>query len=99
MTSPPVLLFVSFVIFVSLAPLILAWFPFRDPMPLHHHWLWLLPPLVLAIAIVYRALKSPTLDRLALESARRSAYVIALMALAASKTWNSWWASPDATVA
>ena len=60
-----------------------AWTPFLQPIDLHAHWLWLLPPLVIAVSIVYKALKSPRLHRIWLESAQLSLYILVLMAVAA----------------
>ena len=37
----------------------LAWRPFLDPMPIDRYWLLLIFPLVLAIAVVYKAVKIP----------------------------------------
>ena len=43
---------------------ILAWTPFVHPMPgVQAHWLWLLPVLILGIAMMYKAIRVETLDR------------------------------------
>jgi len=65
--------------------LTLAWRPFIEPIDLHQpeHATWLVVPLVLAIALVYKALKSPSLDRLFVESMKLGVYILVLMALAA----------------
>jgi hypothetical protein len=63
--------------------LVAAWRPFLEPLDLHAHWLWLLPPLVVAIAVVYKALKMPRLHRIWIESAQLSLYILVLMAVAA----------------
>lgn len=61
----------------------LAYRPFLDPLPVHHLWLALLVPLTLAIALVYKALRLPTLERLWSETARLTVTIIASMAAAA----------------
>lgn len=44
--------------------LILAWLPFRQPLPgVQSHWLWLLPILVLGIAMMYKAIRTDDLAR------------------------------------
>ena len=63
--------------------LTLAWRPFLDPLDFHEMWYLLLPPLVFAIAIVYKALKLPTLERLWIDSIRLGGYIILLICLAA----------------
>lgn len=62
---------------------VLAWRPFLEPLDLHAHWPWLLPPLVIGIAIVYKALKTPRLDRIWREAAQLSLLILGLMAAAA----------------
>ena len=64
-----------------------AWRPFLDPLPLHRQWLWLLPPLVVAIAVLYKALKLPTLDGLVVEVVKLSVYILVVMAAAAALLW------------
>lgn len=70
---------------ILLSP-ILAFRPFLDPLPLHAPWAtWLLlPPLVLAIALVYRAMKLPTLDDLAREALQLTLQIVAMLVLAAA---------------
>ena len=66
-----------------------AWRPLLDPMVLGAPWhaMLLAVPLVLGIAIVYKALKLHTLERLVQESAELTFYILALMALAAAILW------------
>jgi hypothetical protein len=61
----------------------LAYRPFLDPLDLHDHWVWLLIPLVYAIALVYKTLKLPVLRKPFREAASLSAYILIVMALAA----------------
>ena len=43
---------------------ILAWTPFVHPMPVvQAHWLWLLPVLILGIAMMYKAIRVERLER------------------------------------
>ena len=44
--------------------LLLAWLPFRQPLPgVQDHWLWLLPILVLGISMMYKAIRTTDLAR------------------------------------
>ncbi|MBI1370294.1 MAG: hypothetical protein GC162_16790 [Planctomycetes bacterium] len=72
----------------TLAALTLAYRPFLEPLDFHSSWLFLLPPLVFAIALVYKALKMPTLKGLALETLRLTAYILTLLCLAAVALWG-----------
>ena len=56
----------------AIAALSLCYRPFLDPAPVDRYWLWLLPPLVIAIALVYRTIKSDDLT----EVPRRAAYLV-----------------------
>ena len=60
---------------------------FTAPLDLHAQWLWLLPPLVLGIAIVYKALKIEDLKRLPGEAVRLTLYIHLFMALVAAALW------------
>ncbi len=75
---------------MNLVPLITAapaWRPFLEPLDLHHHWMWLIIPIALAIALVYKALKLDDLRRLPWEAARLAAIIVAAMALAGLVLW------------
>ena len=42
----------------------LAWIPLIDPLPgVQANWIWFVLPLVLGIAMMYKAVRVPTLDR------------------------------------
>lgn len=60
---------------------------FLGPLDLHAQWLWLLPPLVLGIAIVYKALKIDDLSKLAGEAMRLTVYLHLLAAFVAVLLW------------
>lgn len=67
--------------------LTLAWRPFLDPIDLHDHWLWLLPPLAFAIALVYKTLKLPDLDHLWSQAFRLTGMILLIAASAAALLW------------
>ena len=67
---------------------LLAWMPFIEPMNLHETWLLLLPPLVVGIAIVYKALKTEDLARLPGEALRLTLYIHLFMILIAAVLWT-----------
>ena len=60
--------------------------PILDPLPLLGDWaaLALLLPLILAIALVYRTLRTTTPHKVLWETARLSLFILALMATAAA---------------
>lgn len=60
-----------------------AWRPFVTPAPIWDWWPVLLIPLVVGIAVIYKATKAPSLRRLPGEAARLSAYMLAFLAAAA----------------
>jgi hypothetical protein len=74
-------------------PMLAAWRPFLDPLDLHTGWhaMLLAVPLVLGIAIVYKALKLPSLRHLGRESLKLASYILALMVLAAAILWGLLW--------
>lgn len=62
---------------------LLAYRPFLEPLPIDAAWLWLCVPLVLGVAIVYKTIKLPTLEKLPQESALLATQVLLFMALGA----------------
>lgn len=66
---------------------LLAWRPFLDPIHLEGYWMWLIVPLVVAITIVYKAIKLEDLSYLPREVAKLSAQIIAFMFLTAALLW------------
>ncbi len=66
---------------------LLAWTPFLDPIPLDRYWLWLLPPLVAVIAVVWKALKVRDMRHLPRQATVLWAQILAFMALAAVALW------------
>lgn len=62
----------------------LAWRPLLDPLPLDDYWMWLMIPMVAAIAIVYKAIKLDDLTQLPRQAAGLALQFIILMAAAAA---------------
>lgn len=46
-----------------MTPVLLAWRPFLDPLPIHSVWFLFLIPLSFGIAVVYKAARMRTLER------------------------------------
>jgi len=65
----------------------LAYLPFVHPLPLDTYWLLLMPPMVLAIAIVYKAIKLDDLAELPKQAMFLTAQILAFMVLAAAALW------------
>jgi len=65
----------------------LAYWPFLQPLPLERFWLWMLLPLVYVIALVYKSLKLPSLEKLGRETLMLGSQMLALMVLAALGLW------------
>jgi len=65
--------------------LISAWF--LDPLPLEDYWLLLLFPLVLAISVVYKAIKIENLSQLPWQATVMAGQIIAFMVGAAVLLW------------
>lgn len=70
--------------FSSVTP---AYRPFLEPAPIDRYWLWLLPPLVLGIAVVYRTIKSDDLARMPRRAAYLALQVAIFLVAAAVSLW------------
>jgi hypothetical protein len=68
-------------------PIVLAWRPLLDPMPIDAYWLWLLAPMVVAVAVIYKAIKIDDLAQLPRQAASLAIQFVVLMALAAAALW------------
>jgi len=68
-------------------PITLAWRPLLDPMPIDAYWLWLLTPMVVAVAIVYKAIKLDDLSQLPRQAASLAVQFVVLMIMAAAVLW------------
>jgi len=68
------------------APL-LAWRPLLDPLPVEGFWLWLMLPMALAVATVYKAIKIEDLSRLPVQAVWLAVQFVVVMMLAAAVLW------------
>ncbi|MEM6257121.1 MAG: hypothetical protein AAGI37_02250 [Planctomycetota bacterium] len=66
---------------------LLAYRPFLDPAPIDRYWIWFLPPLILIIALVYRTIKTETLEGLPRRSGYLAFQISVFMVLAALLLW------------
>ncbi len=62
----------------------LAWIPFLEPVHLGRLWWLLIVPLCFGIAIVYRAVKAPSMERFLPGVLRLTANILGVMALLAA---------------
>ena len=65
----------------------LTYRPFLDPLDMHHYWMWLLPPLVLAISCVYKAIKLDDLAELPRQTLALTVQILAFMIMADIALW------------
>lgn len=61
--------------------------PFLDPLPLDTYWLLLLPPLAIAVAVVYKTVRVDDLRQLPRQATLFAAQIIVFMVLAAMGVW------------
>ncbi len=63
-----------------------AWRPFLDPLPIDRYWLLLIFPLVLAIAVVYKAVKipHPGLAVMTVQSLKLAGQIVGVLVAAAA---------------
>lgn len=66
---------------------LLAYRPFLEPLPYEPYWLVMLLPLVLAVAIVYKAIRTPDLRHLPQQALLMSAEILVFMVLVAAGLW------------
>lgn len=71
----------------TLPVLTLAAWPLHHPLPLDSYWLWLLLPLIAAIAIVFKTLKVKDLRDVPKQAAYLFAQIVVFLALAAGAIW------------
>jgi len=67
---------------VSSLPLA-GWVPFVTPLPIWSFWWVLLFPLIVAVAVVYKAVKCESTSRVPIESVQLTLYILAFMAMGA----------------
>lgn len=65
----------------------LAFRPFLDPIPGDRYWMLMLVPMVVAIAVVYKTIKTDRLQKVPREAAVLAAQIVAFMAMAAAALW------------
>ena len=65
----------------------LAYRPFLDPIGGDRYWMLMLIPMVIAIAVVYKTIKTDRLEKIPRESAVLAAQIVAFMAMAAAALW------------
>ncbi len=71
---------------------VLAYRPFLEPLPIEPAWLWLCVPLVLGVAVVYKTIKLPTLEKLPQQSLLLATQVLLFMAAGAGLlSLLTWW--------
>ena len=70
-----------------LRPGTLGFRPFLDPLPIDLYWMILLIPMVLAISVVYKTIKTDRLGKIPRESAVLAAQIVAFMIMAAAALW------------
>ncbi len=66
---------------------LLGYRPLLEPLPVGPYWLWLLPPLAVVVAVVYKAIKLEDLAALPRQAAFLALQIIVFMVLAAAALW------------
>jgi len=66
---------------------LLAYRPFLDPAPIDRYWLWFLPPLIILVAIVYRTIKTESLQTVPRRGAYLAFQISVFIVLAALLIW------------
>ena len=67
---------------------LLAWRPFLDAMPIWDYWPWLIIPLTVLVAIVYKSIKCKSMATVPREAATISFWILFGMVLAAGVLWG-----------
>ncbi|MEM0914217.1 MAG: hypothetical protein AAGB29_14655 [Planctomycetota bacterium] len=65
----------------------LAWRVFLEPAPWEPGWLWLMLPIVVAICVVFKTIRGPSLRRLPQAAGFLVLQVLVFMVLAAAGLW------------
>jgi 4-amino-4-deoxy-L-arabinose transferase-like glycosyltransferase len=65
----------------------LAYRPFLDPLPIAPYWLMLMPPMAIAVAVVYKTVRVHNLADLPRQATVLSLQIIVFMVLAAAALW------------
>lgn len=64
-----------------------VWKPLLQPLPVDRYWMWLMPPLLIAIAVVWKSIKIDDPARLPRQAASLAAQFVVLMIAAAAVLW------------
>ena len=64
-----------------------SWRPLLDPLPVDDYWLWLMAPMAVAIAVVYKAIKLDDLTPLPRQAIWLAVQFVIVMAVAAAVLW------------
>lgn len=65
----------------------LVYRPFLDPLPIAPYWLMLMPPMAIAVAVVYKTVRVHNLADLPRQATVLSLQIIVFMVLAAAALW------------
>lgn len=68
-------------------PTALGFRPFLEPLPIDRYWMLLLIPMVVAISVVYKTIKTDRLSKIPREASVLAAQIVAFMLLAAAALW------------
>ena len=72
------------VVAVSVAPILASYRPFLDPLPYSwDYWPWLLLPLCIGVAVVYKSIKCRTMKQVPREAAGITVWILAGLGAAA----------------
>ena len=66
----------------SFAAAAAAYTPFLRPLPVWDYWAWLLVPLCVAVAVVYKSIKCHSMRRVPVEAAKATMYILSGMFIA-----------------
>jgi type VI protein secretion system component VasK len=61
--------------------------PFLTPLPVWDHWMWLILPLCVAVAVVWKAMRVPSLADVPKEAGRLLLYILAGYTAGALLVW------------
>ncbi len=64
-----------------------VWKPLLQPLPVDRYWMWLMPPLLIAIAVVWKTIKIDDPAKLPRQTASLAAQFVVLMIVAAAVLW------------
>ncbi|MEM6334693.1 MAG: hypothetical protein AAF823_15275 [Planctomycetota bacterium] len=65
----------------------MGWRVFLEPAPFEARWVWLILPIVVAICVVFKTIRTPRMGRVPRASAFLVVQVMVFMVLAAAGLW------------